>query len=136
MASKAVMDAFRARLEATWTDTPIVPADRVASGPGDGQAYVTLDYPVAREEQITIGAPGSNVFRETGVARLVLNSPSGAGIDQPFARMDALRALFRGKQFSGVTTFAPSPAIENKSSYQAGRYVLSATVPYYFDLFA
>lgn len=136
MASKAVMDAFAARLAANWTDTAIVPADKVGAGPGDGSAYVTLEYPAAKEEQITIGSPGANVFRETGVARIVLNSPSGSGADQPFTRMDQLRALFRGRQFSGVTTFAPSPAIENRSSYQAGRFVLSAAVPYYFDLFA
>lgn len=136
MASKAVMDAFDARLSANWTATAIVPADRASSGPADGAAYVTLEYPLAREDQITIGAPGNNVFRETGVARLVLSAPSGQGSGQIAAWIDQLRAIFRGKQFSGVTTFAPSPGIENRSSYQRGRFVFSSAVPYYFDLFA
>lgn len=130
------MDAFSARLSANWTATAIVLPDSVSSGPGDGSAYVTIEYPVAKEEQITIGSPGNNVFRETGVARIVLNSPSGQGTDQATGWIDQLRAIFRGKQFSGVTTFAPSPGIENKSSYQAGRFVLSTAVPYYYDLFA
>ena len=136
MASKSVMDAFSARISANWTATAIVLPDEVASGPSDGSAYVTIEYPVAKEDQITIGSPGNNVFRETGVARIVLNSPSGQGTGQAAAWIDQLRAIFRGKQFSGVTTFAPSPGIENKSNYQAGRFVMSAAVPYYFDLFA
>lgn len=130
------MDAFSARLSSNWTATAIVPPDEVASGPADGSAYVTLEYPVAKEDQITIGSPGNNVFRETGVARIVLNSPSGQGVSQAADWIDQLRAIFRSKQFAGVTTFAPSPGIENKSNYQAGRFVMSAAVPYYFDLFA
>ncbi|MCK1322150.1 hypothetical protein IVA94_14865 [Bradyrhizobium sp. 156] len=136
MASKSVMDAVASQLAANWTVTPVVPADEVTSGPADGSSYVTVEYPVAKEDQITVGAPTKNVFRETGAFRIVLNSPSGQGVDQAFTWIDQLRVIFRGKQFSGVTTFAPSPAIENKSNYQAGRFVVSFAVPYYFDLFA
>lgn len=136
MASKSVMDAFKAQLAANWATTVIVPDDQVASGPADGSAYVTLEYPVAKEEQITIGAPGNNMWRESGIARIVLNAPSGSGTDQPFLWMDQLRAIFRGKQFAGVTTYAPSPGIENASNYEAGRFVMSSAVPYYFDFAA
>lgn len=136
MASQTVRDAVLARLQANWTATAIVEDDTVSQGPADGSAYVTVDYPVAREEQITIGAPGSNVFRETGAFRLVVVSPSGGGADQAFTLIDQLRVLFRGKQFAGVTTWAPAPGVQNKANYQAGRFVVSAAVPYYFDLFA
>lgn len=136
MSSKSVKDAVEARLQANWTATPIVRPDEVAGGPADGSAYVTVEYPVAREDQITIGAPGANVFRESGAFRIVLNSPSGEGADQSLARIEQLRAIFRGRQFSGVTTFAPSPGLINRANYQAGRFVMSFACPYYFDLFA
>lgn len=136
MASSALMTAVTNRLAANWTATPIVPDDTTGLGPDAGPPYVTVQYPVAREEQITIGAPGNNVFRETGAFRLVLVSPVGQGATQPIALMDQLRALFRGKQFDHVTTFAPSPAVIDTSNYQAGTFVVSSAVPYYLDLFA
>ncbi|XUM25116.1 phage tail terminator-like protein (plasmid) [Bradyrhizobium oligotrophicum S58] len=136
MASAALMTAVAARLAGNWTLCAVVEDDTTGLGPGDGAPYVTLEYPVAREEQITIGAPGNNVFRETGAFRLVLVSPTGQGLAQPIAWMDQLRAIFRGKHFSGVTTYAPSPGATDTSNYSAGRYVVSSSVPYYIDLFA
>lgn len=136
MAGKAVEDAVNARLSANWTTTAIVLDDTTDAGPGDGSAYVTVEYPVGQENQITIGAPGNNVFRETGAFRILLIAPTGAGKDQALIWMDQLRAIFRSKQFTGVTTFAPSPGIETPANYRAGKYVLSCAVPYQFDLFA
>lgn len=138
MAGRAVEEAVNARLAANWTATPIVADDAVDSGPADGSPYVTVQYPVSQENQITVGAPGNNVFRETGAFRIVLNCPSGPNVGkaQALVWMDQLRAIFRGRQFAGVTTFAPSPGVENNSNYIAGRYVMSCAVPYQFDLFA
>lgn len=136
MAGAAVVTAVSARLAANWAATAIVDADETDSGPADGSAYVTIEYPVSQENQITIGAPGNNVFRETGAFRIVLNSQSGQSAAQALAWIDQLRAIFRGKQFSGVTTFAPSPGIINNSNYQAGRFVISCAVPYQYDIFA
>lgn len=136
MAGKAVEDAVNARLAANWTATAIVADDTVDGGPPDGSPYVTVQYPVAQENQITIGAPGNNVFRETGAFRIVLNSPSGTGKDQVLVWMDQIRSIFRSKQFNGVTTFAPSPGIESNANYIAGRFLLTCAVPYQFDLFA
>jgi hypothetical protein len=136
MASGALMTAVANRLAANWTATPIVADDTTGLGPAGGPPYVTVQYPVAREDQITIGAPGNNVFRESGAFRLVLVSPTGQGTTQPIALMDQLRALFRGKQFDHVTTYAPSPGVIDTSNYQAGTFVVSSSVPYYIDLFA
>jgi Bacteriophage related domain of unknown function len=133
MAAKAVEDAVNARLKTNWTTTAVVDDDTTGSAPDDGAPYVTVQYPVAQENQITVGSPGNNVFRESGAFRIVLNWSSGSGKDEPIKQMDQLRAIFRGKQFSGVTTFAPSPGIETVANYQAGRYVLSCAVPYQFD---
>jgi hypothetical protein len=136
MAGKVVVDAAVARLKANWTLCAIVEDDTTGQGTGDGSPYVTLEFPVSTEEQITVGAPGANVFRERGVIRIKLVSPTGQGLSQPTDWIDQLRALFRGKQFSGVTTFAPSPGVIDNTNYIGGKFVLSSAVPYYFDLFA
>jgi len=130
------MDAVEARLAELWMLCAVVPDDTTGQGPADGSPYLTLEYPVAREEQITVGAPGFNVFRETGVIRLVLVQDTGTGTRQPISWMDSLRALFRGKQFAGVTTFAASPAIIDPTNYTGGKFKVSAAVVYYYDLFA
>jgi hypothetical protein len=136
MAGKAVIDAVTARLKANWTLCAIVEDDTTGQGTGDGSPYVTLEFPVAIETQITIGAPGNNVFRESGAFRIVLVAPSGLGLGQNTSWIDQLRAVFRGKQFSGVTCYAPSPGVEDKSNYRVGKFVISSAVPYYLDLFA
>src|SRR6267142_1235165 len=136
MAGKTVIDAVAARLAANWTLTPIVDDDSSGLGTGDGSPYVTIEYPVSVENQITVGSPGNNVFRESGAFRIVLSSPTGGGISQPLAWIDLLRAIFRGKQFSGVTTYAPSPGVIDNSNYVGGRFIISSSVPYYADLFA
>lgn len=135
MAGKVVVDAVTARLKANWTLCAVVDDDTTGQGPGDGSAYVTLEFPVAVENQITIGSPGANVFRESGAFRIKLVSPTGVGLAQPTDWIDQLRAIFRGKQFSGVTTYAPSPSVIDNSNYLAGKFVISSSVPYYLDLF-
>jgi hypothetical protein len=136
MASAAVMQAVSARLAALWSTTPVVVDDTTGQGTPDGAPYVTVEYPLSRENQITIGSPGNNVWREDGAIRLVLVNPTGSGLVAPLATMDQLRALFRGKQFAGVTTFAPSPPVVDPTNYQGGRFKVTSAVPYYFDLFA
>lgn len=136
MAGKVVVDAVTARLKANWTLCLVVDDDTTGQGPGDGSAYVTLEFPVAVENQITIGSPGANVFRESGAFRIKLVTPTGIGLSQPTDWIDQLRAIFRGKQFSGVTTYAPSPGVIDNSNYQAGKFVISTACPYFIDIFA
>jgi Bacteriophage related domain of unknown function len=136
MAGNAVVTAVAALLAANWLENEIVEDDTTGQGPADGSPYVTVEYPVAREDQITIGSPGNNIFRETGVIRVVMSFPTGTGLPQVTTLMDQLRAIFRGKQFDGVTTFAPSPAVIDPTNYQGGRFKVSSACPYYFDLFA
>src|SRR3984893_6775301 len=120
MAGKAVVDAVSAQLAANWTLTAIVDDDSSGQGTGDGSPYVTIEYPVSVENQITIGSPGNNVFRESGAFRIVLVCPTGAGLSQPLAWIDQLRAIFRSKQFNLVTCYAPSPGVVDNSNYIGG----------------
>lgn len=137
MASKAVIDAVMARLAANWTLCPIVTDNVDTRPPASGATYLEVQFPLANEEQITIGAPGSNLFRERGVIRLVLAIRTGDPLDEALGWLDRLRSLFRGKQFSGVTTYAPSPSVQDNSEYaDSTRVLLSSAVPYHADLFA
>lgn len=141
MASAAVMAAVRARIEALWSRTPVrfpneLDAVAGAQAPADGSAFLIVQYPVAVEDQITLGAPGSNVFREEGAIRFVMQVPYGAGLDTYAEWLDELRALFRGKQFDGVTTYAASPAISDDGNDDGNFWALSCAIPYQYDVFA
>jgi hypothetical protein len=138
MASKAVMDAVAAELASAWgaiaASIRIIPPNDVAAVPADGSAFLAYEFPLASEDQITIGAPGDNVFRETGAFRIVLCAPIGSGVDPWAGYVDALRAAFRARQFSGVNCWAPSPpAIDNQSD-RGAYFEFSFAIPYYFDL--
>jgi hypothetical protein len=135
MASLAVVEAIKNRLS-TWTTIPIVHPNESEESPADASAYARVDYPIASSDQITVGAPGSNVFREEGVFRLVIYAERGKDIAEALGWADSLTSLFRGKQFDGVQTFAPSPPATDDESDNGNYYILAIAVPYQFDTFA
>jgi hypothetical protein len=139
MVAKAVIDAVEARLGATWTSldgtsVPVFGINTNGQTPIDGSPFIEVQYPVANENQITIGAPGANIFRESGGIRFVLNIRRGLGVAQGMGWADELRALFRGKKFGGVKTWGvSSPVLDN--SNDAGNYwTLAFVALYYFDI--
>lgn len=136
MASASVMAAVRARLASGWSHCPVVYPNEEEQVPASAPAWLAVQYPVATEDQITVGAPGANVFREEGAIRFVLFIPRGAGVDDFAAWMDDLRALFRARQFSGVTTYAASPPVLDDRADAGKHWALSCAVPYQADLFA
>jgi hypothetical protein len=136
MSSKAVVDAVAARLAAHWTFCPVLVDGSDVESPANGDPYVMVQFPFAREEQITIGAPGHNVFRENGGIRIVLSWRTGQKLDQALDWIDQLRAIFRGAQFDGVNCYAPSPSSLDNAQHTGSRVLLSSAVPYYFDIFA
>lgn len=136
MASKPVVDAVESRLAANWTTTAIIGVNLQGDTPGDGSAFLTVQYPVADEVHVGMASVGSRTFRETGVIRIVINVPRGQGVALGLAYAETLRALFRAQQFSGVSCLAPSPATEDDTNDNGNYYALSFAVPYYFDIFA
>lgn len=137
MASKAVVDAVEARLTSYWTATPFIGFNTQGAAPTDGSEFLSVQYPVANGEQITIGAPGNNLWREEGVIRFVLNVKRGVAgaVGQGLGWADTLASLFRGKQFSHVSTYAPSSPILDDSNDVGNYWQLSFAVPYYTDIF-
>jgi hypothetical protein len=137
MARQDVIDAVTVRLKANFSACPILDQDTTTKPPADGSAFLTLQFPVAHEEQITVGAPGHNVWRETGAFRLVISVRTGDPLKQANTWLDEARAIFRGQQFAGVTTFAPSPAVQADPEFIGGtRVELSSAVPYQSDFIA
>ncbi|KQT13992.1 hypothetical protein ASG40_19385 [Methylobacterium sp. Leaf399] len=134
MALSAVSAAVEARLAGGWDKCPIRTLNDLAGDtPLDDEPFIELQFPVSQSEQISTGSPGTNVYRDEGVIRFVLNEVRGQGMVRALAWVDELAALFRGKYFDGVRSYAPSqPVLDDRND--DGRYFrLSFAVPYEHD---
>lgn len=133
MASQMVMDAVEARLSA-WTRCPIIGFNTVGEPPADASEFLRVQFPVVDETQISVGAPGSQLFREEGGIWFALCIPVGKSIKPYGAWIDELRDLFRAKQFDGVSTYEAPPATQDNDA-ENGNYVRqSFVVEYYADI--
>lgn len=133
MASQAVINAVESGQLSLWSHMPIIGWVRRDERTDESASFLQVQYPVANEEQITIGAPGANVWREEGVIRLVLLMNRDEDRATILQRADELRSLFRGKEFGGVQTFAPSPPAIDDNNDDGNFLRLSIAVPYQFD---
>lgn len=134
MASAAVMAAVRARLDSNWTRCPVEYPNEAMQTPADGSPFLAVQFPVASEERISMGAPGANVHREEGGIRFVLAIPRGAGVGEWTPWIDEMRSLFRSKRFDNVVTYAASPAVLDDRSDDGNYWALSCSIPYTFDI--
>lgn len=131
MPSQAVANAVESYLAANWTTTPVIGLNTIGIAPADGSPFVVVEYPVQIENQLTLGAPGVNQYRETGAFRIVVNEQRSIGTSRAFGWCDTLRALFRGQVISGVVqTFAPSPPVVNDANDRGDFFQVSFSCPY------
>jgi hypothetical protein len=138
MAQQAVMIAVAARLGSPWSSAdgstvPVFDPNTTGETPADGSPFVTIQYPVALSEQKSIGAPGSNVWRETGAIRFVVSVARAGGVSQGGRWCDEIAILFRGRQFASVNTWAPTSPVLDDSNAIGNYWLLTFAVPYYFD---
>lgn len=136
MASKAVCDAVKARLAASFAVCPVYEVNNQLEGPADGAAYVQVQYPIGPREQASIGAPGSNVIREEGAIRFVIFTPIGTGLEPIHTIADALTALFQNARFANVRCDVPTTPVIDDGNDRAGWFVASIAVAYEYDTFA
>lgn len=139
----AVVSAVEGRLAELWSRCPVRGfADDGGDAPSDGGAFLVVQYPFASSDQVTIGAPGNNMFREDGGFRLLLNMPRDVnGRADALVWADELAALFRGCHFAadgvaGITTLSPSSPVIDDSTDDGGYLVLAIAVPYLANFFA
>lgn len=136
MTATNVIAEATAYLEERWSALPIVqPNTRKAITPSDGSAYVLIQLPYSTSSRRTVGAPGSNIYREEGGLRFVINVVRGSGIEEGFAWAEEIAAIFRGKEFQGIQTFAPSSPVFDDANENGNYFVLSFAVPYQLDRF-
>ena len=132
MPAAAVKGAVEARL-ADWDGIGAFPFyDENDAAPAPATQYVTIEYPVATEDRITIGAKPA-VYRERGTIRFILRVLVADGVDAALASADTLRAFFREQQFGGVETFGASPVLMNPQNRKGSFYSLPFVVTYKFD---
>jgi hypothetical protein len=133
MASAIVKAAVEARLK-TWPGLSAFPFfDENDAAQEPKTQYLTIEYPVANEDRINIGARPA-IFRETGAIRFVVHILSMSGLNDAIALVDTLRDFFREQEFDGVSTFEAAPAAFDKSNRSGAFYLLPFVVTYRFDL--
>jgi hypothetical protein len=133
MPSAAVSDAVTARL-AGFTTCPVYTINQQLTPPVDGGPYVQVQYPFGDERQISIGAPGANIFREEGGIRFVIFTPVGDGIGSAQSIAASLRTLFRNFRSGAFRCYAAAPVTFDDTNDRPGWFVSSFAVPYEFDL--
>lgn len=138
MARLATIEAVEARLKAAWAATlwaatPVVGVLNPEARPADGGAHLLVQYPITNAEQISLGAPGANVWRDVGVFSVLVHQPK-AKFRLAIEQADAVAAIFRGQWFDGVQCWAPSGAEIDDRNDKALFFVMSVAVPYQADL--
>lgn len=135
MARQAVCDAVETYLAANWSKATIFGENVEGSTPEDGTPFVVVQYPFVSSRQISVGAPGANLWRDDGAFRIVLHVERGAGTKQGRGWADEIATLFRGKDLDVLRTWAPTAPVTDDRNPQATYYVLSFSVPYQHDYF-
>lgn len=137
MASAVVMATIDAYVDANWSGTLVTP-NSTMTPPADGSAFIEVSYPIAVEEQMSVGAPGNNVWREEGTVRIEFMIPSGTGLQTMTVQADALRAALRGKVLAPASghlrTEEASPLIPMGDSDDGNYAVHSFQVRYLYDI--
>ena len=132
MASATVKAAVQARLQ-DWLGRAGCPFhDENDAAPAPKTQYLTIEYPVANEDRISIGARPA-LFRETGAIRFVVHILNMSGLDDAMALVETLRDFFREQKFGSVETFEASPPVLDKTNRARAFYLLPFVVTYKFD---
>ncbi len=140
MASSSAATAIAARLKAQWSHAtvPILAPDDLDNPPTNPPAaFVVLEMAGAVSDRITIGAPGNNVFRETGAFLVHVHVPDALTDRAAVARgyADEIAAMFRSQQFAGVTCHGHIALAEDTAAN--GLYWgLSISIEYFLNVFA
>lgn len=102
MSSLASYDAFETKLKADWTATPIWFENERFDLTDTPAAFVYVEIFDETFSQETIGAPGNNLFQETGITYLHVMVLDDSGTRLARQHADALHSLFREKDTDGV----------------------------------
>lgn len=126
MAKKVVTDAVFARLQANWSTTPILALNETTQTPGDGSAWVQLQFIVANGRQTTLG----RTYLETGAFRITIATEIGSGLSKSNDYAEQIATIFRNQKFSGVESLTPTI----REGIDEGSYFIAAViVPFQYE---
>lgn len=148
MARKAVVDAVMERLgpvvdevrrwqPASGDAVPVIGPNETGDADPAGSNFISVQFPVANETQISTGAPGNNVWREEEVCRLLINVERNSGLDHSSTWAEELSALFRGTSFdngNGQFWSVTSPQMDDRNE-ESGWYRAPIAIAYDHDLY-
>ncbi len=127
----AATSAIRARLAANWTTTAVAwPNEKFAA---QETPWVAVEIRGSGEEQLSIGAPGANLFRAAATLWLHVFVKRNTSDATALAYAEQLAAIFRGQSFSGVLCQAASIYGGDEGSEDGKWWRRSVAVPFDFD---
>ncbi|MFA7279814.1 MAG: hypothetical protein WC100_06940 [Sterolibacterium sp.] len=138
MTTAAVIAIVKSAVEENYQGPgEIVDLNTGGSIPQEATAYITVTYPYAKEDQISVGAPGNNLYRVDGGFVVTLHVPRGEPLAEHMQSLDDLRAELRGKTFADgmMRTYGIDPVFINDNSDNESYMELTFAVPYQYDLF-
>lgn len=141
MASDAVETAFRDRIAAhiaanasAWDGALLPEPNEVAQVERAATPHVIVQFPIAGADRMNVGpAP---VYRETGVARVVVNLPSGQPLGPWRRAIDALRVVLTDVQFGAaakITTYTAQPPLFDDDNRAGMFWTYAFSVEFYAD---
>lgn len=136
MTTYAPYDALRRRLETNWTTTPIGWVSENFKPPNPPVAFIMADVISMPTNQITIGAPGNNLFREVGALSIAVYYPANKGTDVPRQYATTLASLFRAVDFEGVSCKSPTIQRGQMDDTEGIWYRIDVFCPFHYDLYA
>ena len=128
----AVEGRLAGPLTGVLTGMPVVGVLTPGARPAGSAAFLLVQYPVTNSQQITIGAPGDNWWRDEGVFTVTVHQPK-AKFALALQQADAVANLFRGQYFDGVQCWAPQSARFDDENDKGLFYVASIATPYWHD---
>lgn len=96
----------------------------------DDSAYVKATILFGGNFQASVGAPGSNIFRRTGVLAFLVSSPVSKGDGDALTMATAIEAAFRATTVNDVVFQTPSTEVLGAIGKW---YQLSVQCPFYAD---
>lgn len=132
MASAEVYSPVHDHLVANFTNAPLVFENEDTPLADTPAAWVKVEMFGDIYQQETIGAPGDNLWRETGTILMRVFVPRGTGTVVARQHARALVDLFREVEIAGIHFGAGSIAADDSGS-DGNYFAMEASVAFYRD---
>lgn len=128
MSYSAELIAIESRFNSQWADRTPVAYGNLPYAPIVGTAYVRLIVLTGRALQASMGA--APLYRHPGVIDVSVFIPEGSATKPALDLADAVVAIFRGAQFSGILC---RPADVRNLGVVGGWFQVNVSIPYHRD---